>query len=135
MDFLKNAAKIAQEVQGKRKPGGEGSGGLGGLAGFMGGDGNQKHKYDEQRPHGYGDEMPHNSQPTDLEHKKKPSTGDLFASAQVRSSPVFFFSWFFFLTRNLCFLNIRLICCINQMVTTGNNYTPTFVAQTMRKRP
>jgi hypothetical protein len=94
MDFLMNAAKIAQDVKGdgKKKEGGE-SGGFGDmLGGFMGGGDKQKPKpgrddgeYDEERPHGSrydDDEAPHKSQSGSAGHKK-PSTGELFSSAQV----------------------------------------------------
>lgn len=100
MDFLMNAAKIAQEVQGKKKKQeGEGSGGFGDLiGGFMGG--GEKHKpqprHDEEvygskpKPRRdedeYGDERPHKTEFTGAEHKKKTSTSELFASAQVSSS-------------------------------------------------
>lgn len=101
MDFLMNAAKIAEQVQGGKKQG-EGSGGGYGemLSGFMGGGDNPKPKprrdeeYGEEGPHGskpgprrdeedsYGDERPHGSS-SSAANKKKPSTGDLFSSAQV----------------------------------------------------
>lgn len=106
MDFLKNAAKIAEQVQGGKKQGGA-SGGYGDmLGGFMGGGSESKPKprrdeegaYDEEGPHGrkpqprrddedsYGDERPHaSSQSAGPEHKTKPSTGELFSSAQVRA--------------------------------------------------
>lgn len=116
MDFLMNAAKIAQEVQGgkkndkKDKKEGEGSGGFGDLiGGFMGGSDKPKRneddydderpnkpkpkpkprrdedEYDDERPHGskYDDEKPQKGQSSSSDHRKKPSTGELFSSAQV----------------------------------------------------
>lgn len=103
MDFLMNAAKIAQDVQGKKKKkdegeggGSSGGGGFGDLiGGFMGGDKPKPKRdedYDEDRPSKpkpkprrdedeYDEEKPHKA---GAEGKKKPSTGELFGSAQVR---------------------------------------------------
>jgi hypothetical protein len=99
MDFLKNAAKIAEQVQAGKQPGG-GSGGYGELlSGFMGGGGDnpkpkpkpkprrddEEEQYDEERP-------PHaSSQPSSSSAQhKKPSTGELFSSAQVRGPSAIF---------------------------------------------
>ena len=89
MDFLTNAAKIAEQVQGGKKHG-EGSGGYGDiLSGFMGGG----HAGDKPQPQprrddegSYGDEGPHASGPSAGAEHKKP---DLFGSAQVRSFSLF----------------------------------------------
>jgi len=82
-----NAAKIAKEVQGKKKKNegeGSGSGGFGDLVG-----GFTKHKpnkhgeaYEEERPHGsqYNEGKPHKAGEGP---KKKPSTGELFGNAQT----------------------------------------------------
>jgi hypothetical protein len=51
------------------------------IGGFMGG-----HKQDHSEETSHGDANTHNPQPTDAQHKKKPSTGELFASAQVSPS-------------------------------------------------
>lgn len=87
MDFLKNAAKIAEQVQGGKnhEGGASGGGGFGDmLGGFMGGGDKPKPKPRRDEEQGYEEERPHGSQSASAEHKKKPSTGELFGDAQVQ---------------------------------------------------
>jgi len=118
MDFLKNAAKIAEQVQGgKSHGGGGGSGGYG----FMGGDKPKPRRDEEEQDYEQQQERPHGSQSqSSAEHKKKPSTGELFSDARVGFFLLYAFlknqsSFFVFMLKLLCqvswfwFQSIKLV--------------------------
>ena len=91
MDFLMNAAKIAQQVQGGgKKPHGEASEAEHSAGGSKPGPPRDEEEYDDSGPHG-SQQAAHGGVP-----KKKASTSELYGSAQVHPRPNGFVIFCFF---------------------------------------